>query len=198
MSYLLEESDRRTLLTKVRARLALVEGGCWEWTGAVNHGGYGVFSVTVALRKRVQYRVHRLVYDLMVGPIPDAMEIDHLCLNRRCANPAHLEAVTSAENLRRAAERQTICKQGHPRTPENLREHLTKAGVRRMVCKPCAREKALARYHATKQLKGRAPLKTHCLRGHELTDDNVVRFRYSRHCKACARERYAERKARVR
>lgn len=73
--------------------------GCWTWTGPLATGGYGRFSsmgvVTIA---------HRYVYEQVVGPIPDGLQLDHLCRNPGCVNPDHLEPVTAAENLRRARE----------------------------------------------------------------------------------------------
>jgi hypothetical protein len=73
---------------------------CWEWLGAVGSSGYGVFHVGPGLEL-----AHRYAYEALVGPIPDDHDLDHLCGNTRCVNPAHLEPVTRAENVRRAAER---------------------------------------------------------------------------------------------
>jgi hypothetical protein len=78
---------------------------------------------------------HRRAYERAYGRIPDGLEIDHLCRNRACINPEHLEAVTHAENVRRAAVLVTGCKQGHPFTPENT--YLFRGKYRR--CRTCKR-----------------------------------------------------------
>jgi hypothetical protein len=73
-----------------------LDTGCWWWKGARKRGGYGHMSVDDHMKL-----VHRLAWELTVGPIPDGHEIDHLCKNRSCLNPAHLEPVTKEENVRR-------------------------------------------------------------------------------------------------
>lgn len=70
--------------------------GCWLWTSTVVWNGYGQFRIN---NRRVY--AHRFAYEQVVGPVPDGL--DHLCRNRRCVNPAHLEPVTRQENLRRGA-----------------------------------------------------------------------------------------------
>ena len=72
------------------------DSGCWKWTGAIDGGGYGMFSM-----KGVGYKAHRVAYRHYVGVIRKGLTIDHLCRTRSCVNPAHLEPVTSQENTRR-------------------------------------------------------------------------------------------------
>src|ERR1039458_3908152 len=108
------------------------ENVCWLWMGNKNWGGYGRISVKGRLTL-----VHRVAYELKRGPIPAAKKIDHLCRNRACINPKHLEVVTQAENIRRgqaAASKRAIthCPQGHPYDDENT---LMWRGVRN--CKAC-------------------------------------------------------------
>jgi hypothetical protein len=80
---------------------------CWLWLGQ-SRSGYGQVNFDGAI-----WRVHRLFYSWHVGPLEQGMVIDHLCGNRSCCNPAHLEQVTNAENLARAASRRTACRNGH-------------------------------------------------------------------------------------
>lgn len=68
-------------------------GGCWLWTGGTNSNGYG------QIRNPKKCYVHRVVYELAVGPIPEGVEIDHICRVRLCCNPEHLRPVTHRQNL---------------------------------------------------------------------------------------------------
>jgi hypothetical protein len=109
--------------------------GCWEWTGAPNPNGYGY--ATAGSKRPL---AHRLVYELLVGPIPDGLQLDHLCRNRLCVNPDHLEPVTAHVNLHRGYGRtrfrseQTVCVRGHDFTPENT--YINSRGNR--TCRTCS------------------------------------------------------------
>lgn len=87
--------DADTLPFWTRVRLY---GDCWFWVGATDNWGYGRFS-----HAGKSVLAHRLAYQMLIGPIPVGLTIDHLCRNPRCVNPAHLEAVTGAENTERAS-----------------------------------------------------------------------------------------------
>lgn len=75
-------------------------GLCWEWQGARSSLGYGQMAIDGSMKY-----VHRIVWELLVGEIPEGLEPDHLCTNPPCCNPDHLELVTHAENIRRSKER---------------------------------------------------------------------------------------------
>jgi HNH endonuclease len=116
----------------------LIGDGCWEWAGSKDGKGYG--QITIERRTR---RAHRVVYELMAGPIPDGLTLDHLCRNPGCVRPAHLEAVTRGENVLRGdgitavAARRSHCPYGHPFDEANTRMY---RGQR--CCRACAREAA--------------------------------------------------------
>jgi hypothetical protein len=107
---------------------------CWLFEGAKTPTGYG----KVWIERRCLY-VHRVAYELLVGPIPEGYEIDHLCKNRACYNPAHLEPVTRQENIKRSdsggwQRTLTHCIRGHefdrPSTPGQKRQCNTCARIR--------------------------------------------------------------------
>lgn len=122
---------------------------CWIWVGYHNEAGYGMINI-----KNKPYRAHRLAYEMLVGPIPEGLHIDHLCRVRDCVNPAHMEPVTNLENTRRgigglmASKRNaaiTHCRQGHEFTPENTVMRGSKTRKFR-GCRLCVKEWNKKRY----------------------------------------------------
>jgi hypothetical protein len=143
--------------------------GCWVWHAA-KRGGYGAFSI-----KGKMTGAHQVSYEAVNGPVPAGLELDHLCRNRACVNPGHLEPVTSSENKRRSplvrrhmlerarrgrsvarandAARPT-CKNGHARTPANI--YVSPDGYRR--CRAC-NQAACRRYKTDRRMAELRPEK---------------------------------------
>ncbi len=142
----------KNVLTPFRHRLfakVLVGDGCWEWQASTSVG-YGVIGR--GRRGEGTVLAHRAMYEQIVGPIPEGLTLDHLCRNRRCVRPGHLEPVTLAENKRRGESiaeqnrRKTHCPQGHPYDDENTEWHQYRgAGKFGRHCKACRRERAAKR-----------------------------------------------------
>ena len=135
------------LRQRVEARIAKGADGCWCWAGPIQNKGYGYVSEKLPTGEWVKRLVHRLMFVWYVGEIPAGMELDHLCRNRRCVNPSHLEPVTRRENIRRGIgpsvtvariKSRTTCPAGHPYDEANTYER--KHGWR--ACRTCAKDRA--------------------------------------------------------
>jgi len=149
------ERARMELNNKEKARflkklsIGTPASGCWVWHGALKSNGYGY----VFAGGRDQ-NAHRVAYQWFVGPIPEGLELDHLCRNRGCVNPSHLEPVTRWENIKRGAmeearQRRTTerltCSKGHPWNEQNTYVH-AKTGARH--CRECHRLREIQRRHS--------------------------------------------------
>jgi hypothetical protein len=143
------------LAARIKERVSVQDGGyetpCWISDRAHNGTGYTKICVVDATgRKRTVY-THRAAYEVFVGPIAEGLTIDHLCRNRACCNPAHLEPTTMRENTLRGESqasihaRQTHCLRGHEFTPSNTYRMRGAHGVQRL-CRTCRLEQQRASY----------------------------------------------------
>lgn len=145
--------------------------GCWLWAGA-RYGLEPKYGLTWDRVTKKKISTHRFVYEHLIGPIPDNLELDHKCRVRLCCNPHHLEPVTHAKNVRRG-----LC------APKShcIRGHFKGEG---QPCKQCeaARQR---RYRAEK--RALKPPRTHCANGHEWNSKNIgVRQGTAKHyCRVC-------------
>ena len=136
-------------LTRFQTSFYSAENGCWQWIASKDKWGYGKFHLD-----KKQRSAHRISYEHFVGPIPDGLEIDHLCRNRLCVNPQHLEPVTRRVNTLRGTgpsannARKTRCQNGHEFTLQNT--YMRSDGTR--GCRRCNME-AVQRYRLRKSGK---------------------------------------------
>ncbi len=136
----------RPAIERVVDRLVLTEEGCWLWEGRLNNSGYGEITLnkTVDGVRRTTL-CHRLTYTYFRGPIPERLQIDHLCRVRHCVNPWHCEPVSHRENQLRGEaprvrlHRENVCMRGH-----SLIEYGVRSGTRRR-CRLCHNERARER-----------------------------------------------------
>lgn len=184
------------------AKVTAGPAGCMMWTGGKTLGGYGMFAAETAHRGTIQEMAHRWAYEDKVGPIPDGLDIDHLCRVRACVNPSHLEPVTRAENIRRAAAIKTACPAGHPYTEDNT--YRNEKGHRK--CRTCStgrdalrKDEKNARKRAKRAAQGPKlrVLNETCGKGHPLSGDNLYLAPGDnrRNCRECRKQNHAKRKA---
>lgn len=127
------------------SRVTITATGCWIWTGAHLASGYGSFRWQG--RSRV---THRVAWTALVADIAPGLQVDHLCRNRSCCNPAHLEPVTQAENLRRGHgfgginAQKDACPQGHPYDEHNTYTRPSAPTTRE--CRTCRRQNRARHY----------------------------------------------------
>lgn len=115
-------------------------GECWLWLRRRNKDGYGVTE-----HDGRTIGAHRFAYLVLVGPIPDGLQLDHLCKIPACVNPAHLEPVTPRENVHRSSRYQPQCPNGHPYDDTARRTNGTR------TCRPCHADRQRA-YRAARRL----------------------------------------------
>lgn len=126
-------------------RVEIDGAGCWKWTGCLGSNGYGRLGPLY---------VHRLFYELLHGPVPDGLDVEHLCRNRKCCYPGHLEAVTRKENLRRGLRGllKVSCAKEHPWNVKNIGQYRSGPRKGKRYCAVCHRERQKERQTRKRRL----------------------------------------------
>lgn len=99
------------IITKI-----ILDNDCWTWQGILSSKGYPLMNVN-----QKKFKAHRYSYIHFIGPIPEGLTIDHLCRNRACVSPDHLEAVTAIENIKRGAPHRILKRCNHNKRPSDCR-----------------------------------------------------------------------------
>lgn len=147
---------QKTVEERFNEKYVVQPDGCWRWTAYIGTTGYAEMGVDYR-----KCKAHRVAYELFVGPIPDGLVLDHLCRNRWCVNPDHLEPVTHRENLLRGVGPtatnavKTHCKRGHSLHDAYLNRG--KRGVMR-ECRECKKIRGRQRYWRLKMAGWETPL----------------------------------------
>lgn len=116
---------------------------CWYWTGELDRrGGYGALAAPTEIPSKWKRRkAHRLIYELLVGPIPAGLHLDHLCRTPRCVNPDHLEPVTALVNIRRGRAPTAVASVAGTCTQGHADDFCRRADGRVIYCRACRRER---------------------------------------------------------
>lgn len=157
-------TNQETIYQRIAERITIDENGCWIWNGAKIPAGYG----HIRIKGRDKY-THIVMFELTKGDIPAGLELDHLCRNRACCNPEHLEAVTHKVNINRGSRNHgkrfrkiilvngipvPICKNGHLLTPDNVISENRGTKTRCLICRrKSKRESAKRIYDKLKSVK---------------------------------------------
>lgn len=207
--------------------MAQGENGCWNWMGAARESGYGSFAYKTTEGRWTYTSAHRVAFTDLVGAIEGENEVDHLCRNRSCVRPDHLEQVTLAENRRRRdigysgeyptdyapipelpkpqpkppkRNPETHCKNWHEYAVTGyVTNGLGADGKPRYVCAACRRASAERRKAKSREegVQIAAALRSHCPRGHEYTPENTYKKPGSGHRECRTCQRERLRKKRL-
>ena len=134
--------DIQTARSILNRNVELSDTGCWEYKGTLHKiTGYGIAHIN-----RMQTTAHRLLYKVMVGDVSEDLHLDHLCRNRSCVNPEHLEPVTFSQNISRSPialsvinRNRTHCINGHLLSADNIYSPPSRPNKR--VCRTCSRRR---------------------------------------------------------